>query len=425
MSEISLGVLVGMLIFLILLSAFFSGSETSMMALNRYRLQHLTKQEHRAAIRVTELLKRPDRLIGLILLGNNFVNLLASALATVIAIRIWGEVGIPIATLFLTVIILIFAEVTPKTLAVLHPEHIAFPTSVVLKPLLKVFYPGVWVVNWISNGLLRLVGVMPQKMDEDKLTNDELRTVVNEAGALISKRHKQMLVSILDLDTITVDDIMIPRNEINGIDLERPEKNIKEHLLRIRHARVPVYRGDISDVIGVIHLRELLTGIPYDELKVEHLTTYIREPYFVPASTPLHTQLFNFQHQQQRMGLVVDEYGDVQGLVTLEDILEEIVGEFTSDPTSIPDVHPQIDGSYLIEGSATIRDLNRTMHWDFPTKGAKTLNGLILEYLETIPEPGTSILLSGYPMDIIRMRGHVVKTVRLYPNKRRFVLEKN
>nr|VFJ75594.1 MAG: Mg2+ and Co2+ transporter CorB, contains DUF21, CBS pair, and CorC-HlyC domains [Candidatus Kentron sp. FW] len=417
MNEISLGVLIGVLVFLILLSGFFSGSETSMMALNRYRLRHLAKQNNRAAIRTTELLKRPDRLIGLILLGNNFVNLLASALATVIAIRIWGEAGILIATLFLTAIILIFAEVTPKTLAALHPERIAFPTSLVLKPLLRILYPGVWVVNWISNGLLRLVNVMPRQMDQDKLTNDELRTVVNEAGVLISKRHKQMLVGILDLDTVTVDDIMIPRNEITGIDLEESEKDIREHLLRIRYGRVPVYRGDIGNVTGIIHLRELLTVMQREELKAEHLTTYVREPYFIPANTPLHTQLFNFQHQRKRMGLVVDEYGDIQGLVTLEDILEEIVGEFTTDPISIPDVYPQTDGSYLIEGSATIRDLNRTMHWDLPTKGPKTLNGLILEYLETIPKSGTSMLLSGYPIDIVRTQGHVIKTVRLYPNK--------
>nr|VFJ97089.1 MAG: Mg2+ and Co2+ transporter CorB, contains DUF21, CBS pair, and CorC-HlyC domains [Candidatus Kentron sp. LFY] len=418
MSEISLGVLLGTLIFLVFLSAFFSGSETSMMALNRYRLRHLVKQDHRAAIRTMELLKRPDRLIGLILLGNNFVNLLASALATVVAIRIWGEAGIPLATLLLTAVILIFAEVAPKTLAVLHPERIAFPTSFVLKPLLKVFYPGVWLVNWIANGLLRLVGIMP-KMDEDKLTNDELRTVVNEAGALISKRHRQMLTGILDLDRVTVDDIMIPRNEVDGIDLEDPGKDIREHLLRTRYARVPIYRGDITDIIGIIYLRELLARVPYDEIKPEHLTAYAREPYFIPAYTPLHTQLFNFQRQRQRIGLVVDEYGDIQGLVTLEDILEEIVGEFTTDPIPIPDVHTQTDGSYLIDGSATIRDLNRSMHWNLPADGPKTLNGLILEYLETIPEPGTSMLLSGYPLDIIRTRGHVVKTVRLYPNKRR------
>nr|VFK30354.1 MAG: Mg2+ and Co2+ transporter CorB, contains DUF21, CBS pair, and CorC-HlyC domains [Candidatus Kentron sp. MB]VFK34148.1 MAG: Mg2+ and Co2+ transporter CorB, contains DUF21, CBS pair, and CorC-HlyC domains [Candidatus Kentron sp. MB]VFK76591.1 MAG: Mg2+ and Co2+ transporter CorB, contains DUF21, CBS pair, and CorC-HlyC domains [Candidatus Kentron sp. MB] len=390
-----------------------------MMALNRYRLRHLVKQEHGAALRVNALLKRPDRLIGLILLGNNFVNLLASALATVIAIRLWGEAGIPVATLFLTAIVLIFAEVMPKTLAVLHPERFAFPASLVLKPLLAVLYPGVWLVNWIANGLLRLAGVMPKQMDGDRLTNDELRTVVNEAGALISKRHKQMLVSILDLDTVTVDDIMVPRNEIDGIDLESPEKNIREHVLRTRRAQVPVYRGDIGKVIGVVNLRDLLRGVGGGELDAEHLITYAREPYFIPAGTPLHTQLFNFQRQRQRMGLVVDEYGDIEGLVTLEDILAEIVGEFTTDPIPIPDVYPQPDGSYLVDGSATIRDLNRTMHWEFPTRGPKTLNGLILEYLETIPAPGTSVLLSGYPMDIVQMRGHVIKTVRLYPGKRK------
>lgn len=393
-----------------------------MMALNRYRLRHLVKHNNPAAIRTTELLERPDRLIGLILLGNNFVNLLASALATVVAIRLWGEAGILIATLSLTAVILIFAEVTPKTLAVLHPERIAFPASFVLKPLLKVFYPGIWVVNWLSNGLLRLVGIRLQKTASDKLTGDELRTVVNEAGALISKRHKQMLVSILDLDTVTVDDIMIPRNEVSGIDIENSEENIQEHLVNSRYSRIPVYRGDITSIIGVIRMRELLMTARYNELDVENLVACAREPYFVPAGTPLHTQLVNFQRHRERMGLVVDEYGDIQGLVTLEDILEEIVGEFTTDPAaSIPDVHPQADGSYLVDGSAGIRALNRTMQWDLPIDGPKTINGLILEHMETIPEVGTSMLLAGYPIDIIQMRGHVVKTVRLNPNRRKFV----
>nr|VFJ60445.1 MAG: Mg2+ and Co2+ transporter CorB, contains DUF21, CBS pair, and CorC-HlyC domains [Candidatus Kentron sp. FM]VFJ71070.1 MAG: Mg2+ and Co2+ transporter CorB, contains DUF21, CBS pair, and CorC-HlyC domains [Candidatus Kentron sp. FM]VFK12499.1 MAG: Mg2+ and Co2+ transporter CorB, contains DUF21, CBS pair, and CorC-HlyC domains [Candidatus Kentron sp. FM] len=422
MSELPLGVLLGTLLLLIISSAFFSGSETGMMALNRYRLRHLVKHKHRAAIRTTELLERPDRLIGLILLGNNFVNLLASALATVLAIRIWGEAGILIATLSLTAVILIFAEVTPKTLAVLHPERIAFPASVLLKPLLTVFYPGVWVINWLSNGLLRLVGIRPQKTATDKLTGDELRTVVNEAGALISKRHKQMLVSILDLDTVTVDDIMIPRNEVSGIDLEDTVQDIREYLINNRYSRVPIYRGDITNVLGVVRTRELLTTARHNRFDGEHLIPYAREPFFVPAGTPLHTQLVNFQRHRERMGLVVDEYGDIQGLVTLEDILEEIVGEFTTDPaSSIPDVHPQADGSYLVDGSASIRALNRTMRWELPVDGPKTLNGLILEHLETIPEAGTSMLLAGYPINIIQTRGHVVKTVRLHPAERRSV----
>lgn len=393
-----------------------------MMALNRYRLRHLVKHKHRAAIRTTELLERPDRLIGLILLGNNFVNLLASALATVVAIRIWGEVGILIATLSLTVVVLIFAEVTPKTLAVLHPERIAFPASLLLKPLLKILYPGVRVINGFSNGLLRLVGVGRQEIESDRLTSDELRTVVNEAGALISKRHKQMLVNILDLDTVTVDDIMIPRNEVSGIDVEDSPEDIRECLMTNRYSRIPIYRGDITEVIGVVGARECLATASHDRSDVEHLIACARTPYFVPAGTPLHTQLVNFQRHRERLGLVVNEYGDIEGLVTLEDILEEIVGEFTTDPAAaIPDVHPQVDGSYLVEGSASIRALNRTMHWDLPVDGPKTVNGLILEYLETIPESGTSLLLAGYPMDIIQTRGYAVKTVRLYPGKRKFV----
>jgi len=396
-----------------------------MIALNRYRLRNLVRHKHRAAIRTTELLKRPDRLIGLILVGNNFVNLLASALATVVAIRIWGEAGIFIATLCLTAVILIFAEVTPKTLAALHPERIAFPASFILQPLLKIFYPVVWIINFVANGLLWLMGVSPKEGDGDKLTSEELRTVVNEAGALISKRHKQMLVSILDLDTVTVDDIMVPRNEVSGVDVEDSAESIKEHIMSSLYSRVPIYRGDITDTIGVVYVRELLTVAPRGEFDAEHLMSCAHEPYFVPVATPLHTQLVNFQRHRERMGLVVDEYGDIQGLVTLEDILEEIVGEFTTDPASVPDVHPQGDGSYLVEGSATIRVLNRTMGWELPVDGPKTLNGLILEYLEAIPEPGTSMRLAGYPIDIVQTREHMVKTVRLYPNERKLVAGKS
>nr|VFJ45058.1 MAG: Mg2+ and Co2+ transporter CorB, contains DUF21, CBS pair, and CorC-HlyC domains [Candidatus Kentron sp. DK]VFJ52598.1 MAG: Mg2+ and Co2+ transporter CorB, contains DUF21, CBS pair, and CorC-HlyC domains [Candidatus Kentron sp. DK] len=424
MHEAPLSVLFGALILLIILSAFFSGSETGMMALNRYRLRHLVRHNNRAAMRTTRLLERPDRLIGLILLGNNFVNLLASALATVVAIRLWGEAGILIATLSLTAVILIFAEVTPKTLAILHPERIAFPASFVLGPLLRIFYPAIRVLNWFSNGLLRLVGVRPEQTRADRLTGDELRTVVNEAGALISGRHKRMLVSILDLDRVSVDDIMIPRNEVSGIDVEDPMEEVREHVLNSRYSRIPLYRSDITDVIGIVRVRELLKTAQHNALDAEHLMRWAREPYFVPAGTPLHTQLVNFQRHRERMGLVVDEYGDIQGLVTLEDILEEIVGEFTTDPAeAIPDVHPQEDGSYLVEGSAGIRTLNRTMQWELPTDGPRTLNGLILEHMETIPEPGTSMLLAGYPMDIVRMRGHAVKTVRIYPDERRFASE--
>ncbi|NIR31183.1 MAG: HlyC/CorC family transporter [Gammaproteobacteria bacterium] len=419
MSELPLSVLLGALVVLIVFSAFFSGSETGMMALNRYKLRYLAKQKHRGAQLASALLERPDRLIGVILLGNNFVNIAASTLAAYIALRLMGEAGLAVATAALTLVILIFAEVTPKTLAALHPERIAFPAARVLTPLLQVLYPLVWVINWMANGLLRTLGVTPQS-GEQPLSREELRSVVTEAGHMISRRHQRMLVSILDLEKVTVDDIMVPRNEISGIDVEDEEDEILEQLVTTQHTRLPLYRGDIDDVLGILHVRRLLEPLHRGEFSHELLEARAREPYFVPSGTPLHTQLSYFQHEQRRIGLVVDEYGDVEGLVTLEDILEEIVGEFTTDPAALSaDIHPQDDGSYLIDASVTVRQLNRALHWDLPAGGPRTLNGLVLEYFEDIPEPGTTILVSGYPVEIVQTSGSAVKTVRVNPALRR------
>ena len=410
----------GVLVVLIILSAFFSSSETGMMALNRYRLRHLVKSKHRGAQRASALLEHPDRLIGLILLGNNFVNILASSLATVIALRLLGEAGIALAAGLLTLVILVFAEVAPKTLAAIHPERIAFPAAYVLTPLLKVLYPLVWMINWVSNGVLRLLRVSTKARQLDHLSTDELRTVVNEAGAMISRNYQSMLVSILDLEKATVDDIMVPRNEINGIDLVDPEQDVLEQVANSQHTHLPVYRGDVDDIVGILHLRKILKPLQAGEFSKDLLVENAQDPYFVPAGTPLNTQLRNFQRQKRRIGLVVDEYGDIEGLVTLEDILEEIVGEFTTDPAALnPDIHPQPDGTYLIDCSANVRELNRAMHWGLPTDGPKTLNGLILEYLETIPEPGTTFLLAGHPLEIVQTTGHAVKTAKLDPAWRR------
>ena len=424
MSDVSLGVLVGALVVLIILSAFFSGSETGMMALNRYRLRHLAKTRHRGARLSARLLDKPDRLIGLILLGNNFFNILASTLAAVIAFRLWGEAGLAIAPFLLTPVILVFAEVAPKTLAALHPEKVAFPASLVLTPLLKVFSPLVAATNWLSNGFLRLMGLSPSGIDSEQLSNDELRTVVNEASAMLSGRYRRMLVSILDLEKVTVDDIMVPKAEINGIDLEDPRHIIVEQLTTSQHTLLPVFRGDIEDIVGILHLRKLLELMHREELQAELLERFADTPYFVPAGTPLNTQLLNFQRHRCRIGLVVDEYGDIEGLVTLEDILEEIVGEFTTDFASVsPDIHPQDDGTFLIDASVTVRELNRAMQWELPTDGPKTLNGLILEYLESIPEPGTALLLAGYPVEIVQTTDNAVKTARIDPAWRKRMLE--
>jgi len=404
------------LLLLILLSAFFSGSETGLISLNRYRLRHMAKSGNTGAMRASELLKRPDRLIGLILLGNNFVNILASSIATIIALRLLGDDGIMVATLLLTVVVLIFAEVTPKTLAALHPERFAFPATLFLKPLLRLLYPIVWLINTIPNALLRIIGVTQEDMAMHNISSEELRTVVNEAGAMIPQRHQKMLLSILDLEKVTVEDIMVPRSEIVGLDLDDEWDTIEKQLRTSQHTRLPVFRGDIDNVLGFIHLRNVLALRRQQEISKEDLESLIRETYFIPEGTALNTQLLHFQHQRRRIGLVVDEYGDIQGLVTLDDILEEIVGEFTTDPsTSSKDIHPQEDGTFLVDGSANIRELNRIMHWDLPTDGPKTLNGMITEYLETIPEAGTSLLLEGYPIDILQTTSNTVKTVRIDP----------
>lgn len=416
MSDAPLSVLFGALLVLILLSAFFSGSETGMMSLNRYRLRHLAEKRLRGAVRAQRLLERPDRLIGLILIGNNFVNILASSIATVIALRLFGEAGIAIAAGLLTLVILIFAEVAPKTVAALHPERVAFPASAVLMALQRLLYPLVWAVNMLANGVLRAIGVSAGQAPSHSLSSEELRTVVNEAGALIPRRHQEMLLNILDLEKVTVEDIMVPRNEVVGIDLEDEWEDILEQLVHCQHTRLPVYRDSIDDVVGVLHARNVLSLLGTSVFDKEQLVGLVREPYYVPEGTALHRQLLNFQRSRRRIGLVVDEYGDIQGLVTLEDILEEIIGEFTTDVSALSrDIHPQDDGSLLVDAGVTIRELNRLEGLDLPTDGPKTLNGLVLEYLEDIPEAGTSLKLAGYPIEIVQTTGNAVKTVRIQP----------
>ena len=420
MSEIPLGALALALFFLVILSAFFSGSETGMMALNRYRLRHLARHKHRGAIRAKKLLERPDRLIGLILLGNNLVNNFAAAIVAVVALRLYGEAAVAIAAFILTVVMLIIAETAPKTLAALNPERVAFPAAYVLGPLLRILHPFVAAINWLANGVLRIFRIRTDEVDSEALSSEELRTVVNEAGAMISRRYQKMLVSILDLEKVTVDDIMVPRNEINGIDLDDTLSEIVEQLFNSQHTRLPVFRTDINNIIGVLHLKKVLRYVSHGKLEVQDLIDNADDPYFVPAGTPLSTQLRNFQRQNERMGLVVDEYGDIEGLVALEDLLEEIVGEFTTDPADHSrDVHPQDDGTFLVDGSANIRELNRSMHWELPTDGPRTINGLVLEHLETIPEPGTSLLIAGYPVEIVQATSSTVKTARVKPALRR------
>jgi Mg2+/Co2+ transporter CorB len=388
-----------------------------MMSLNRYRLRHLEKQNHRGAKRVSRLLDRPDRLIGLILIGNNLVNVFASLVAGVIFSRLFGDAGIVYAGLVLTLIILIFAEVTPKTLAALHPEKVAFPSSIILSFLLKILFPLVITVNWITNGFLRVLGVSPEQREQHSLSSEELRTVVNESGALLQQRDQDMLVGILDLEKVVVEDIMIPRSELVGIDVNDDWKKIQKQLTQANHTRVLLYRDSIDDVVGYIHARDALKLLSKSQFSKATLLRAVRELYFIPEGTPLNIQLVKFQHAKERIGLVVDEYGDIQGLITLEDILEEIVGDFTTTmtPTTSDEINIQPDGSYLVDGSASIRDINKEMSWHLPTDGPKTLNGLIIEYLEDIPENNISLRISGYPVEIIDVADNMIKTVRVMP----------
>lgn len=410
MNDIPLPVLGGLLFLLILCSAFFSSSETGMMSMNRYRLRHMAQSGNKHAKRVQKLLDRPDRLIGVILIGNNFVNILASSIATIMAIRVWGDAGIALATGLLTLIILVFAEVTPKTLAAIRPETIAFPASLILRPLLYLLYPAVWLVNTVSNALLSLGGVRTSDINSDSLSQEELRTVVNEAGSLIPRRHKGMLLSILDLETVTVDDIMVPKHEVLGIDLDDDIDDIVNLMRTAQHTRLPVYKSDLNNPIGLLHLRKVTRLLAEEELNKSSILQQAVEPYFVPEGTPLHTQLINFQRVKRRIGFVVDEYGDVQGIVTLEDILEEIVGEFTTDlAASNRDIHPQPDGSFIIDGAASIREINKALKWNLPTKGPKTLSGLITERLETIPEAHLCIQVGNYRIETMQIKDNLIR----------------
>ena len=413
MNEAPLGLLFSILAALIILSGFFSSSETGMMSLNRYRLKHLQKNKHRGARRAGKLLDRPDRLIGLILIGNNLVNIFASAIATVIAIRLWGDAGVFIATGVLTLVILIFAEITPKTIAALHPEKVAFPASLILLPLMKLLYPLVALVNSFTNALLRTIGFDPNKQSDENVSSDELRTIVTDAGQLIPARHRGMLLNILDLEEVSVDDIMVPRNEVYGIDLDDSDEEILRCIQGSAHTRLPVWRQDINEIVGVLHMRNISRVISAQGLDRAALEREMEKPYFVPESTPLHTQLMNFQQKKKPLAVVVDEYGEVLGLVALEDILEEIVGEFTSNlAETVDSIFPQRDGSYIIDGTANIREINKSLDWTLPTDGPKTLSGLMLEYLESFPDANAGLAIDNYRLEILALEGNVVQAVR-------------
>ena len=385
------------------------------MSLNRYRLNHLKRNKHPGAIRASKLLESPDKLIGVILIGNNFVNFLAASIATTIAISLVGEPA-PLATaVILTLIVLIFAEVTPKTIAALYPEKIAYPSSFLLMILLKLLYPVVWIVNHVSNALVRMLGfTLEHNESHQQLSKEELRTVVHESGARIPRKRHGMLLNILDLEKVTVKDILVTRNDIVGLDIEEPLDEILDQIAACQHTRIPIYKKNIDKIVGILHLRSTGRLLKVENLNKAAILREISDPYFIPESTPLHTQLFAFQNKKLRMAVVVDEFGAVKGIVTLEDILEEIVGEFTTVmETGNKAIVQQSNGSYLIDGSTGIRDINRELGWELESSGAKTLNGLLTEKLESIPDSLVGIDLDGYYAEIVQIQDNVIRTVNM------------
>jgi Mg2+/Co2+ transporter CorB len=419
LDDIPLSTLLISLVVLLAVSAFFSISETSMMALNRYRLRHLTKTGHRGARLASQLLARVDRLLGVVLLGNTLVNAGATTLATVIAIRLFGggELVLSLSTAAVAFLLLVFSEITPKVIGATRPETIAFPAGYILAPLLTLAYPVTWFVNLFVRGLLWLLRLQPHANQPHTLTMEELRTLVLEGGNFLPQKHQNILLNLFDLESITVEDAMTPRHQIEAIDIESPPDEIRRQIAISNHTRLPVYRERLDDIIGIVHIRKVLNLSEGTHIDAQILTEVLREPYFIPMGTPLLTQLQNFQEQQDRMGLVVDEYGELKGLLTLEDILEEIIGEFTTQsPMQTARFRRMEDGSIIVEGGTLLRDLNRKLGYKFPLDGPKTLNGLILEHFQDIPESGTSLKLAGYPLEVLQTQDRVIKSVRLLPS---------
>ncbi|MHB0973299.1 MAG: HlyC/CorC family transporter [Thiobacillus sp.] len=418
MESISTSTLFAVLAALLLTSAFFSASETAMMAINRYRLRHAAESGVRGAMRAQALLDKTDKLLGVILLGNNLVNSASATLSAVLAIRLFGsgEVVLFTATLLLTFLILVFSEVTPKVVGAAFPERVAYPASLLLTPLLKLAYPVVWFVNLFVQGILRLLRIrQPEPGQGTSLGLEELRTIVLESSGRLPREHHRILMNLLELEDITVDDVMTPRNQIEAIDIEDDPERLRQQISTSHHTRLVVHAGSPDNLLGVLHVRRVLYALTGDELDPEILKGNLEDPYFVPAGTPLFTQLRNFQRGRRRLALVVDEYGELQGLVTLEDLLEEMVGEFTTQaPSDTGYLRREADGSWLVEGSVLLRHLNRKLGLSLPLDGPKTLNGLLLEQFEDIPEAGVSLKLGDVPVEIVQTQDRAVKMARIY-----------
>ena len=411
MNEIPLWILLASIAFLVLMSAFFSGSETSMMAINRYRLKHLVKEKNKSAKRVSRLLEKTDRLLGVILIGNNFTHTLSTALATVVAIRIWSDNAVLAVTVFMTIIMIIFAEVMPKTIAALKPESIAFPSSYLLKPLSKILSPLITLVSFISNNVTKLMGIDLNNANKDELKPEELRTLLQTSG--VPKRQEEMLMGIFDMDNLSVNDVMIPKNEIIGIDLNDEIKDIVKQLQEIDFTYVPCYEDTIDNIQGFLSLNKKAEFLGSETKSIQSLKDELREPLFVPENTPLYKQLANFQSSGRRVGLIVDEYGDIEGIITLRSILEIIVGEITTESIERMDIMPQADGSYLVDGSMMIREVNRRLEWELPTEGPKTLSGLILEEIQTIPDTNVGLSIENYRIETVLIKDNVIKLAKV------------
>lgn len=412
--HLPLSTLLIFLFLLIILSAFFSGSEIGMMSINRYKLRHLVKNNNKQAIRVNQMLSRPDRLLSVVLIGNTLANIVASTIATLIGQRYYGDVGVAIVTTLLTIVILVFAEMTPKTLAAIYPQQVAFHSSWALNVLQWILAPLVHLISFCSNGILYLFGISIKRIQKEALTGEELRSVVHEAGGLMPVEHKSMLISLLDLEQATVEDIMVPKAEIIGIDLDQPWLQLLEQLETAQHTRLPLYHGTIDNLVGMIHARNVLNLALEHKLDIDSLQQSADAPYFIPETTPLNIQILNFRKMKKRICFVVDEYGDILGLVTMEDILEEIVGEFTTDIAALSrDIIHQEDGSVIVDASLTLRHLNRMMSWNLPSIGPRTLSGLIIEYLGYIPPADSCLTIENYRIEVLKISDNTIKGVKM------------
>lgn len=412
--HLNLSTLLVCLLFLIIVSGFFSASEIGMMSINRYKLRHLVKKNNKQAIRVNSMLSRPDMLLSVVLIGNTLANIVASTIATLIGQRLYGDAGVAVATAILTLIVLVISEMTPKTFAAIFPQQVAFATSLPLKIMQWIFAPLVHAISLLSNGILWLFGISISRIQKEALTGEELRSVVHEAGGLMPVEHKSMLISLLDLEQATVEDIMVPKADIVGIDIDQPWIQLLEQLETAQHTRLPLYRGTIDNLVGMIHARNILNLALEDKLDLDSLLHSADAPYFIPEATPLNIQILNFRKMKKRSCFVVDEYGNILGLVTMEDILEEIVGEFTTDIAALSrEITPQEDGSVIVDGGITVRHLNRMLSWHLPLIGPRTLSGLIIEHLGYIPPAESCLTLDNYRIEILKVGDNTIKGVRM------------